>query len=124
MLETVGEYEVSGRNQSGRLLEMCAEQEFVVGNSLFTKNNIYKYKWVTMVEGMVSDRALMHYVLLPKQMRRRLLDVHVRTGEGGGMSDYFLVEARLQVVSGQRNDNRMEGVGNVFKVNELNKSVN
>ena len=32
-----------GRNESGvRLLEMCAEQELVVGNSWFRKNYVYK----------------------------------------------------------------------------------
>ena len=35
---TVGRHEVLGRNESGeRLLEMCAEQELVVGNSLLKK---------------------------------------------------------------------------------------
>ena len=35
---------VPGRNESGeRLLEMCAEQELVVGNSWFKKNDVYKY---------------------------------------------------------------------------------
>ena len=33
-----------GRNDSGeRLLEMCAEQELVMGNSWFKKNVVYKY---------------------------------------------------------------------------------
>ena len=32
---------VPGRNESGeRLLEMCAEQGFVVGNSWFKKNDV------------------------------------------------------------------------------------
>ena len=42
------------------------------------------------------DRALMDYVLLPKRMLGRLVDVKVWKGEGGGMSDHFLVEARLK----------------------------
>ena len=34
----VGQHGVPGRNESGeRLLEMCAEQELVVGNSWFKK---------------------------------------------------------------------------------------
>ena len=40
----------------------------------------------------------MHYVLLPKQMLIKLLDVKVWRGDGGGISDYFLVEVQLKVV--------------------------
>ena len=72
------------RNESGeRLLEMCAEHEFVVGNSWFKKNGVYKYKWLRIPEGRVVDRALMDYVLLPRRMLGRLLDVKVWRGEGG-----------------------------------------
>ena len=42
------------------------------------------------------DRALMDYVLLSKRMHGRVLDVTVERGEGEGMSDHFLVEARLK----------------------------
>ena len=51
----------------------------------------------------------MEYVLLPKLMLRRLLDVKMRRGEGGRMSDHFLVEARLKLVGGWRSAGRMEG---------------
>ena len=44
-------------------------------------------------------------------------------GEGGGMSDHFLVEARLKLVGGHRSAGRMEGVRNVLKVSELNNRV-
>ena len=65
------------------------------------------------------DKALMDYVLLPRRMLGRLLDVTVWRGEGGGISDHFLVVARLKLVGGWR----MEGVRNVLKVSELNNSV-
>ena len=44
-------------------------------------------------------------------------------GEGGGMSDHFLVEARLQLVGGWRSTVRMESVRNVSKVSELDNRV-
>ena len=38
----VGQHGVPGRNESGeRLLEMCAEQELVVGNSWLRNNDVY-----------------------------------------------------------------------------------
>ena len=68
------------------------------------------------------DKAL-DYALLPRRMLGRLLDVKVWRGEGGGMSDHFLVKARLKLVDGWRSARRMEGVRNVLKVSELNNSV-
>ena len=38
----IGQHGVPGRNESGeRLLEMCAEQKLVVGNSRFRKNYVH-----------------------------------------------------------------------------------
>ena len=72
----VGLHGVPGRNESGeRLLEMCAEQKLVVGSSWFKKNDLYKHSWLRMAEGRVVDKALMDYVLLPRGMLGRLLDV-------------------------------------------------
>ena len=85
-----------GRNESGeRLLEMCAEQELVVGNRWFKKNDVYKYTWLRIAEGRVVDKALMDHVLLPRRMLGRLVDVKLCRGERGGLSDHFLVETRL-----------------------------
>ena len=56
-------------------------------------------------------------------MLERLLVVKVWRGEGGGLSDHFLVEARLKLLGGWRSAGRMEGVRNVLKVSELNHSV-
>ena len=86
----VGRHEVPGRNESGeRLLEMCAQQELVVGNSWFKKNDVYKYTCLRMAEGRVVDKALMDYVLLPRRMLGRLLDVKVWRGEGGDCLTIF-----------------------------------
>ena len=53
----VGRHGVPRRNESGeRLLEMCAEQKLVVGNSWFKKNDVYKYTWWRMAEGRVVTR--------------------------------------------------------------------
>ena len=56
-------------------------------------------------------------------MLGRLLGVNVLRGEGGGMSDHYLVEAWLKLVGGWRSAWRMEGVKNVLKVGELNNSM-
>ena len=115
----VGEQRVPGRNESGeRLLEMCAEQELVVGNSWLKKKYLHKCTWLRMEEGRVVDSAFMDYLLLPKRILGRLLDVNVLRGEGGGMSDHLLVEARLKLMGGWRSAVRMEGVRNMLKVSD------
>ena len=42
----------------------------------------------------------------------KTVDVNVWRGEGGGLSDRFLVEARLKLLGGWRTAGRMEGVRN------------
>ena len=52
----VGWHGVPGGNESGELLlEMCAEQELMVGNSWFKKNDVYKCTWLRMAEGRVVE---------------------------------------------------------------------
>ena len=94
----VGKYGVPGENESGeRLLNMCVEQELVIGNSFFKKKEINKYTWIRVANGRVIERALMDYVLITKRMVGRLKDVHVFRGVATGMSDHFLVEAEVVV---------------------------
>ena len=95
---------------------MCAEQELVVGNSWFKKNYVYKYTWLRMAEGRVVDKPLMDYVLLPRRMLGRLLDVKVWRGPFFGGS--------LAETGGWLEECWEDGcVRNVLKVSELNHSV-
>ena len=104
----VGKYGVPGENESGeRLLDMCVEQELVIGNSLFKKKEINKYTWIRVANGRMIERALMDYVLITKRMVGRLKDVHVFRGVAAGMSDHFLVEAEVVVTKEWGNSGRM-----------------
>ena len=55
------------------------------------------------------DKALMDYVLLPRRMLGRLLDVKVWRGEGKGFYGHCFVEAKLKLLGGWRSAGRMEG---------------
>ena len=67
------------------------------GHSWLKKKDMFKYMWLN--GGRKGGRqGIDGYVLLPKRMLGRLLHVKVWRGEGGGMSDHFLVEARLKLV--------------------------
>ena len=76
-----------------------------------------------MANGRVIERALMDYVLITKRMVGRLKGVHVFRGVAAGMSDHFLVEAKVVVVKEWGN-----GVlgcrREVVKVEELKKKKN
>ena len=76
---------------------MCVEHELVVSNSLFKKKLIKKYTWRRVVHGRVVDRALMDYVLIAKSMIGRVEDVHVFRGVAAGISDHFMIEAKVVV---------------------------
>ena len=119
--DVVGKYGVPGENESGeRLLDMCVEQELVIGNSFFKEKGINKYTWIRVANGRVIERALMDYVLITKRMVGRLKDVHVFRGVAAGMSDHFLGEA--EVVVAKEWGNRVVGCRReVVKVEELKK---
>ena len=99
--KVLGRYGVPGLNESGeRMIEMCMEQELAIGNSMFKKKDIKKFTWTRVVGGRVVERALMDYVLVKWDDICRLLDVEVFRGEARGISDHYLVEAKLRVRGG------------------------
>ena len=118
----VGKSGAPGENESGkRLLDMYVEQELAIGNSFFKKKGVNKYKWIREANGRVIERALMDYVLITKRMVGRLKDVHVFRGVDAGMSDHFLIEAK--VVVAKEWGNRVVGCRReVVKVEELKKT--
>jgi len=118
----VGKFGVPGRNESGEcLIDMCLEQEMIVGNTCFKKKNVNKWTWVRVDHGRVIDRAVMDYIIVPKRLIGRLLDVHVWRGEASGISDHFLVEGRLKVSKGWKVNGRVVCKKEVLKVSELSK---
>ena len=48
------------------------------------------------VGGRVVDRAMVDYVVVFRKVIGNLFDVRVLRGEGGGMSDHYLVEGKLR----------------------------
>ena len=54
-----------------------------------------------MNDGKLVDRALMAYVVIEKRLiGRQRCTVHVFRGKAAGISDHFLVEAKLDVAKG------------------------
>lgn len=94
----VGPFGVQGKNKNGEnLLELCAANEMIIGNTWFNKRKIHKYTWVS---GVTGDCALLDYICVSQMDKTRLLDVNVLRGAAGGISDHYLVEAKLKVKGG------------------------
>ena len=93
--DVVGPFGVGGINENGtKLVEMCIARELIIGNTWFKKRLIHKFTWVSGVNG---ERALLDYVCLEQKVKNRLIDVNVLRGAAMGISDHFLVEAKLKV---------------------------
>lgn len=91
----IGPFGVGDRNENGEsLIELCEERRMVVGNTWFKKSENHKYTWRSEITG---GRALLDYVCVQGRDRGRLLDVNVLRGAGRGMSDHYLVEAKVRV---------------------------
>lgn len=74
----VGRYGVPGRNDSGdNFIGLYKWQEPVLGESLFTNRDIQKFTLVRMAHGLVVDRVLMDFVLIPRRVVGRLLDLRM-----------------------------------------------
>ena len=87
----------------------------------FKKKGINKYTWIRVANGRVIERALMDYVLITERMVGRLKDAHVFRGVAAGVSDHFLVEAKVVVAKDW--GNRVVGCRReVVKVEELKKT--
>ena len=76
---------------------MCVQREMLIGNTWFNKREIHKYTWVSGVNG---ERALLDYVCIRSCYKDRLLDVNVFRAIAGGISDHYLVEAKMKVKKG------------------------
>ena len=116
-----GKFGVPGVNENGeKLVEMCAERDLIVGNTWFQKKMIHKYTWV---RDNGEERSLIDYVLVDKQMKKRLLDVTVYRGAAGGMSDHYLVEAKVVVKGYDSRESREAENRRIVRVSELEKEA-
>ena len=89
----VGKYGVPRVNENGeRLVEICAEREFVIGNTWFKKKECKKYTWERG-----EQKGMIDLILISRAHVKSLLKVEVKRGMAGGMSDHHLVRAEVRV---------------------------
>ena len=115
----VGKYGVPGVNENGeRLVEVCAERKMIIGNTWFQKKLIHKY---TREGENGQEKSLIDYVLVDERCKRFLEDVNVYRGAARGMSDHYLVEAKVKMEGYFRRGREDEVRKRVIKVRELEK---
>ena len=115
----VGKFGVPGINENGEcLVEMCVERGLIVGNTWFDKKLIHKYTW-ERENG--DERSLIDYVLIESKYKSCLKDVSVRRGAAGGMSDHYLVEAKVRVNGYSLEQRKVSRDKKIVKVSELEK---
>ena len=115
----VGRHGVAGVNENGeRLIEVCSERRMSVGNTWFEKRPFQKY---TREGDNGLEKSLIDYVLVDERNKRFLEDVNVFRGAAGGISDHYLVEAKVRVRGNVRRERREVVCKKVIKVRELEK---
>ena len=92
-------------NNGLRLVEFCAENDMVIGGTLFQHKTIHKYTW-TSPDGNIHNQI--DHVLINGKWRKSLLDVRAFRGADLG-SDHELVIAKIQLklaAQGKKTKNR------------------
>lgn len=91
----LGSFGVQGVNGNGEtLVQLCVENELVIGNTWFKKRDVHKYTWERMGG---DDKALMDYVLVRKRDKSSMTDVNVFRGAARGVSDHYLVVCKMKL---------------------------
>ena len=115
----VGKYGVPGVNENGeKLLEVCSERRLSTGNTWFQKRLIQKY---TREGENGQERSLIDYVLVDEKSKNLLEGVNVYRGAAGGMSDHYLVEAKVRMKGFQKREREEVIAKRVVRVSELEK---
>src|SRR6201990_823295 len=118
----VGPFGVEGVNENGtELIGMCAARRLMIGNTWFMKRDIHKYTWVSGVNG---EKGLLDFVCVRWEERSRLLDVNVLRGAAMGISDHYLVVARVKVKGGWEKVKVRKRVVEVVRVERLEEEEN
>ena len=116
----LGKHGVPGVNENGeRLLEVCTERRLIIGNTWFQKKLVHKF---TREGENGQERSLIDYVLVDEKSKRFLEDVNVYRGAAGGMSDHYLVEAKVKMRGCSKRGSGEAVRKRVVKVSEFEKS--
>ena len=117
----VGKYGLAGVNENGeRLVEVCSERRLSIGITWFQKRLIQKY---TREGENGQERSQIDYVLMDEKSKSLVENVNVYRVTAGGMSDHYLVKAKVRMKSFSRREREEVTAKRVVRVSELEKEV-
>ena len=109
------------------LVDICAGKGLAIANTFFRHKLIHRYTWRVLrrTNGILNERkAMIDYVCVDGRMRRQVMDARAWRVWGNGISDHYLVVARIRVqkkwVRGRQRG--QEGSAPVQKVERLNEN--
>ena len=104
------------RNENGDLfLDFCAQNELVIGGTLFKHKGIHKYTW-TLPNGHTKNQI--DHVAVKNKYRRSVLDV--RTMRGVDIySDHELVVATIKIILERRKSKSQRNLRARYETNKL-----
>jgi hypothetical protein len=102
--QTMGGHGIGQMNENGeRLAELCANNKFVIGGSIFAHKRIHKATWIS--PDHITKNQIYH-ICINKKLRRSLQDVCVKRGADAASDHHLLVEQirmKLQKVLTMKN---------------------
>ena len=106
-------------NENGeRLVEVCSERRLSIGNTWFQRKLIQKY---TRKGENGQERSVIDYVLVDEKSKNLLENVNVYRSAAGGMSDRYLMEAKVRMKGVQKREREEVIANRVMRVSELEK---
>ena len=90
----MGRHGMGTMNENGQMLaDFCAENNLVIGGSVFPDKDVHKITWVSP-DGNTENQI--DHICISKKFIRTLLDVSSKRGADAS-SDHHLVEGKLQL---------------------------
>jgi hypothetical protein len=87
--QTMGRHGIGQMNENGeRFAELCANNKFNIGVSIFAHKRIYKATWVS--PDHITENQIDH-ICINKKFRRSLQDVCVKRGADAALDHHLLV---------------------------------
>ena len=114
--DAMGKEGLGDRNENGDLfIAFCAQNELVIGGTLFKHKNIHKYTW-TSPNGHTTNQI--DHVAVKRKYRRSVLDV--RTMRGADISsDHELVIAKIKIKLESRKRKNQRSLRARYETNKL-----
>ena len=93
--QTVGKHGIGIRNDNGtRFVDCCQRYGLVIGGTIFPHKTVHKGTWRSP-NGITVNQI--DHIAISEKHRKHLLDVRALRGADNGLTDHYLVGAKMRV---------------------------